>query len=114
MDAKQSATAGKYPRAGMSRLWFARPRYKSLVAQGCQAGDSAGAQTMSLRASTREERIHTIMAAWQADVLMPAIDINLLRTIVVLVMDAADATRDPCPCRQCHLDRLAKGGGLDG
>ena len=36
----------------------------------------------------------------------------LVRELAEAALDAADTTRDPCDCRQCHLDRLANGGGL--
>ncbi len=62
---------------------------------------------------TREERIAAIVEAIAqqgkyAWMLAP----KARRQIAEVALDAADATRPPCDCRQCNLDRLANGGGL--
>ena len=68
---------------------------------------------------TRDERIVTISAALQHEFYSSIgarrrerFDV-VLRRLASLALDAADATREPCQCRQCHLDRLAAGGSLD-
>ena len=62
---------------------------------------------------TREERLAAIVEAIgrqgrYAWMLAP----KARRQIAETALDTADATRLPCDCRQCHLDRLANGGGL--
>ena len=71
---------------------------------------------------TRDERIYAI-AKRLAQVIWPgqpksvrysckSVGAATLRWLAEAAIDAADATREPCECRQCHLDRLANGGGL--
>ena len=81
-----------------------------------------GAQARGGNAVTRDQRIHAIAVAtvralhhnrWHpARAESEARDNATVRRLAEVAMDAADATREPCPCRQCHLDRLAAGGGL--
>jgi hypothetical protein len=69
---------------------------------------------------TREERISAIVEVIQQEVYA-SIGMQrrerfatVLHRLAPIVLDLADSTREPCTCRQCHLDRLANGGGLDG
>jgi hypothetical protein len=63
------------------------------------------------KAMTREERIQDVMIAMR-DACYQPLGEHLLRRLAIIALDAADSTREPCDCRQCHLDRLAHGGGL--
>ena len=73
---------------------------------------------------TRGERIHALAQAMVVElhhgrwhpkrVETEARDNVTLRRLAEVALDVVDSTREPCECRQCHLDRIANGGGLDG